>query len=190
MQKETKVYWCMLYVMQCTYIYMYMSCFFYRYMYPSRRLCWTQLLWLRVHAEQTWMLCMSPLMYKLLSNADFAEAARCQLCTYVGEWGIPPCWTGTQTPLRPYRYCLIHRGFETNMSHSLGHVQSSAGHTHSRSLPACFEAIFSTVEEDNPEFSVGGSLQGIVLDSSDQQMKELHGKGSYLFHVAPSSTGN
>ena len=37
----------------------------------------------------------------------------------------------------------------------------------------CFEAIFSTAKKDHTEFSVGGSLQGIVLDWSEQQMKGL-----------------
>ncbi len=37
----------------------------------------------------------------------------------------------------------------------------------------CFQAIFDSVKQDHPGFRVGGSLQGIVLDWSDQQMKGL-----------------
>ena len=37
----------------------------------------------------------------------------------------------------------------------------------------CFRSIFETVKKEYPSFNVGDSLQGIVLDWSDQQMKGL-----------------
>ena len=37
----------------------------------------------------------------------------------------------------------------------------------------CFRSVFETVKKDHPHFAVGKSLQGIVLDWSDHQMKGL-----------------
>ena len=39
----------------------------------------------------------------------------------------------------------------------------------------CFTAIFDTTKRDHPSFEVGKSLQGLVVDWSDQQMKRLEG---------------
>lgn len=39
----------------------------------------------------------------------------------------------------------------------------------------CFQAIFDTVKNDHPTFGVGKTLQGIVVDWSDQQMAGLEG---------------
>lgn len=38
---------------------------------------------------------------------------------------------------------------------------------------SCFTAIFTTASSRHPEFEVGGSLQGILLDWSDHQLKGL-----------------
>ena len=35
----------------------------------------------------------------------------------------------------------------------------------------CFQSVFETVKKDHPQIAVGTSLQGIVLDWSDHQMK-------------------
>ena len=40
---------------------------------------------------------------------------------------------------------------------------------------SCFTAVFTTTSARHPEFSVGGFLQGIILDWSDQQLKGLSG---------------
>ena len=39
----------------------------------------------------------------------------------------------------------------------------------------CFKSIFATVKETCPQFEVGKTLLGVILDWSDQQMKGLEG---------------
>ncbi len=46
-------------------------------------------------------------------------------------------------------------------------------HINAEAYECCFAAVFATASSRHPEFKVGGSLQGILLDWSDHQLKSL-----------------
>lgn len=67
-----------------------------------------------------------------------------------------------------FKYCY---SFIIHVGHIVARVRlnqiNTDGYAH------CFRSIFETVKKDYPSFNVGDSLQGIVLDWSDQQLKGL-----------------
>ena len=67
-----------------------------------------------------------------------------------------------------FKYCY---SFIIHVGHIVARVRlnriNTDGYAH------CFRSIFETVKKDYPSFNIGDSLQGIVLDWSDQQMKGL-----------------
>lgn len=126
---------------------------------------------------------MNPLMAKLLSEADFIEVDITYRASVEMEY-LFNVVTFNYTTMRckTYTYqpttCI-------NAPYICAHLQILFLHTGmtvarvrlnkltTEAYCECFKAIFSTVANNHPSFSVGKSLVGIIMDWSDQQFNGL-----------------
>lgn len=119
---------------------------------------------------------MSPLMTKLLSEADFAQADVTYKASIEFEYLFNMVvFNYTTLRCKLLNLTLGNNDIQCALSLNTGHVVARVrlDCLTAEAYMHCFKSIFTTTSKDHSSFAVGSSLIGLVVDWSDTQMKGL-----------------
>ena len=141
-----------------------------------------------ITSNLTWVLCMSPLMAQLLGEAEFMEADVTYKASIEFEYLFNVVVFNYTTLRCKYTCHIIKYTIHVHaiyVEHTIYHMTLHfSGHVVARvrldrltaeAYEHCFKSVFVTAKETCPQFEVGKTLLGVILDWSDQQMKGLEG---------------